>query len=817
MPYIGRTKTANLRTFRGECDGIRKIYELDFIPVSDNQLSVYIDGVYINDQDFVFVQPNKVVLSDAPANGSELIVQALKAGDFQSTRTKTYVASGNQRIFDCGFIPPNENAIIVSKNGNMLQDREYIISGSKVILTETPSTGVEVEIRGIYDIIDPSGNVQASNNLSITRTRTFADGSQTIFPMHQKTVANNNLLVFRGADHSSIVSNHNEYNIVNHYKYVHENAIPENTPIEFRGLAGTVYQNLCRRVIMSKDVEGVPTSINATPTNAGTSGYTTANNLEARGGSGHGMRVNITASAGVVTGVTLNTDLGGGDFAVGYQNSEVLTIIQSGSTNDATVTITAVADRNGQRYIDINNHTWDHQNDVYQKETSYTIAANTGTVMVTVDGIVQPHNAAVYMSADFNEGSGATNQIIDLGSYVGVNDQASKIEIRDIWWLTLDDDTRPNFNGATPGFMGTSRWTWTADGTNNQFDTGSSGSPAAGWVGYDARSLSGNVGNIVMGAAGNDKKYGLVVVDGIIQDKDTWSFSGDGLTLGGNPGSSDQSVKVDLFFFYGGYDNDVNHSGDLNFQDAKQMVMTGNASTGAGDHQFVRLYDEATGQIELHPSGDSCVIVHINGVYQNDDSYFIEGNKLCFFDEFPAQGSIIDCKVLKCAEVAPANRRKAFFRGDGSTTQFTLPFTSTTTPNDFGILVSINSKIIREDEYALNGTTLYFNIAPTDASFIEVQGIFDITTFTGASSDTNLETKKLVITCNGSQQIFDIGELVFEKHAYGTVQDTYNDQKLIVYINGEIQGPTKYMLVGSKVYFTEIPVVGSILEVVRFI
>lgn len=80
MPYIGRTKTANLRTFRGECDGIRKIYELDFIPVSDNQLSVYIDGVYINDQDFVFVQPNKVVLSDAPANGSELIVQALKAG-----------------------------------------------------------------------------------------------------------------------------------------------------------------------------------------------------------------------------------------------------------------------------------------------------------------------------------------------------------------------------------------------------------------------------------------------------------------------------------------------------------------------------------------------------------------------------------------------------------------------------------------------------------------------------------------------------------------------------------------------------------------
>ena len=57
MPYIGRTKSNNIRTQRFLGDGVRKIFAIEFIPVSDNQLSVYIDGVYLNDQDFVFKHP----------------------------------------------------------------------------------------------------------------------------------------------------------------------------------------------------------------------------------------------------------------------------------------------------------------------------------------------------------------------------------------------------------------------------------------------------------------------------------------------------------------------------------------------------------------------------------------------------------------------------------------------------------------------------------------------------------------------------------------------------------------------------------------
>lgn len=500
MPYIGRTKGNNIRTQRFIADGVRKIFTTEFIPLSDNQMSVYIDGVYLNDQDFVFKHPNKVLLSDAPADGAEVIIQALKASEFQSVRSKIYLCDGTQRIFDCGFTPPDEYSIIVTKNGDILQDKDYVIVGSKVVLTQTPSIDNELEIRGIYDVIDPSGNVQAANSLAIVRTRAITDGLQNIVPMHQKTDAENNLLVFRGGASASVMSNHNEYALVNEYKYVHESALTENTPIEFRGLKSTMYTNLNRRVMMGKNINGQPTTINGTPTNAGTSGYTTANNLEARGGSGQGFRVNITASGGVVTGVTINTDLANGEFAYNYQNNEILTIIQSGSTNDATMTITAITDNAGQQYFDVNNHHWDSTNNVYQKETTYALSADEADIIVAVDGIIQPFDEYTVVSANFNESSGASNQVVNIGSRVGVDDQAPKIEIRDMTSLIGNDDASLLADTAI------SRATWTASGSASTFTTAS---------GYTTRhgTFSTQSAN-----AANEEMF-LVIVDGIIQRK----------------------------------------------------------------------------------------------------------------------------------------------------------------------------------------------------------------------------------------------------------------------------------------------------------
>ena len=816
MPYIGRTKDVKVRQQRFICDGDMNIFTLDFVPVSDNQFTCYLDGLFLNDSEFVFKHPNRIFLSDTPADGAELLITCLKASDLQSTRYKSYICNGVQRIYDMGFVPPEEASVIVTKNGDVLQDKDYIIVGGKVVLEQTPASDVKLEIRGLYDVVDPSGNVQASNSLSIQRTRAIADGLQNLIPMHQKPDNENNLIVMYGDDSSqnSKVRNEYEYAIVSTYKYASKSPETEGTDVEFRSLKGSTYTNLARRVIRTKHIDGVPTTL-GTISNAGTSGYTTANNLEARNGSGQGLRVNITASGGIVTGVTINTSLAGGDFAYGYNANETVTIIQSGSTNDATIPISAVADREGQRYFDLNNHVWDSQNDTYQKETTYTLSANEEFTMVSIDGILQPMNQYTVMSADFNEGSGASNQVIDVGSYVGVNDQPAIVEIRQINQFTGNDDAY--LTGGNLGSNGTlqpQRVMWTTTGASATLDTAS---------GYTARSTAWNSSAFTADLS-NEAQF-LVIVNGIIQDRDTWSLSGSSLTIGDTVGSSDdstagQDVFVELIHWPSQSAGNIasgTGTSDSTLYDCKEVTMTGTATSGSGDHKFIRLLDRATGMIEIHPDSEDVVICDINGVLQNDTAFFVQGNKLCFWDEAPAFGSTINVKVLKSTPVTATNRRKTHLRGDGSTTQFTLPFTSTTTADDFGILVFVNGKAIQDNEYALSGTTLHFSTAPANDAFIEVVGIFDVTTYSGTSSETNLETKRLVVDTDGVQQIFDMGELVFEKHSFGTIQDTYNEQKLMVYLDGELQGHDKYIIIGNKIYFTSVPADGLRLEFVRFI
>lgn len=797
MPYIGRTKDVKVRQQKFIGDGVRKIFTLRWIPLSDNQLQVYMSGIYLNDKDYVYKHPNKILFSDAPDDGVEVIVSGLKTADFQSVRHMNYVADGAQRIFDCGFIPPEENAILVTVNGDVMQDRDFVLQGHKVILNNTPSPNAIVEIRGIHDVIDPSGNVLASNNLSIQRTRTIADGMQNIHCIHQKPANENNLITTYGTSaYDGKVSNQTEYALINEYKFVNYTPIQEGTQVEFRGLTGSAYTNLNRRVMMSKNQNGIPASINLTA--GGTSGYSN-DTVRAIGGSGTEVYVTITTTGGVVTGVALPSSgwqQVANYFATGFNNSETLTLQQNGSTNDATIQITSITDNNGQRYYDINNYIYDALKNQWTGDTTYQLPADEQKLLVTVDGIVQPYNQYTVLQSKF-EGfdSSVINNVVDIGTVIGVNDQASLIEIRDISKLISNADA------VIDADTGVERIVWTTQGASAAFNI---------TTGYDAR--TSDFSTAFNGDTANKQKF-MVIVNGIIQDVDTWTLTTNTLTIGDTVGHTDDAVtgahvRVELIYFTGL---------DSSCQDAKQYDMTGNFNTGAGDHKFVRINDRATGNIELHPDSDSTALVVVDGVLQNDNSYFFIGNKLCFFDEAPDPGSIINVKMLKCSEVSATNRRKAFLRGNGSATVFTLPFQSTTTPDDFGVMVSVNGKMIRDDQYSLDGFNLTFNVAPSNDAFIEVMGIFDTTTYLGTSSDTDLETKKLYIKCDGEQQIFDLQELIFEKHSYGTVQDTYNEQKLLVFLEGELKNQHEYIIVGNKLYLTDIPVVNTVLEVVRFI
>lgn len=797
MSFIGRTKDVKVRQQKFIGDGVQKIFTLEWIPLSDNQLTVFMSGIYLNDKDYVYKHPNKILFSQAPDDGVEVIVSGLKVSDFQSVRHKMYKGDGSRRIFDCGFIPPEENAILVTVNGDVMQDRDFVLDGHKVILNNIPSLNSVIEIRGLHDVIDPSGNVLASNNLSVQRTRTIADGLQNIHAIHQKPQNENNLITIYGTSaYDGHVSNQREYALVNEYKFVNYTPMQEGTEIEFRGLTGTAYSNLNRRVMMSKNQNGIPNAISLT--SGGTGGYTT-DTVRAIGGSGTEVYVNITAAGGVITGVALPSSgwqQVANYFATGFQNSETLTLQQSGSTNDATIQITGITDNNGQRYYDINNYRYDQLKNQWSADTTYQLPADEQKLLVTVDGVIQPYNQYTVLQTKF-EGfdSSVINNVVDIGTVIGVNDQASLIEVRDIGKLIGNDDS------VIDADTGVERIVWTTQGASATFNI---------TTGYDAR--TSNFATAFNGDVSNKQKF-MVIVNGIVQDVDTWSLATNTLTIGDTVGQTDDgttgaAVRVELIYFTGL---------DSSCQDAYQYDMTGNFVTGVGDHKFVRLTDRSSNSIELHPDSDATAIVVVDGILQNDHSYFIIGNKLCFFDEAPDPGSIINVKLLKCTEVAATNRRKAMLRGNGSATVFTLPMSSTTTPDDFGFLVSVNGQMLRDDQFSVNGTTLTFNDTPTTDAFIEVVGIFDTTTYTGTSVDTDLETKKLSFVCDGEQQIFDLHELVFEKHAYGTIQDTYNEQKLLVFLEGELKAQHEYVIVGNKIYLTEVPVVNTLLEVVRFI
>ena len=85
--------------------------------------------------------------------------------------------------------------------------------------------------------------------------------------------------------------------------------------------------------------EEIPTGIALLTPSVPEAGYTIANNVGTRGGSGYGCFVNITGvHLGAITSVTLSTTNPG----YGYKVGDVLQIVQSGSNYEATIQITSV-------------------------------------------------------------------------------------------------------------------------------------------------------------------------------------------------------------------------------------------------------------------------------------------------------------------------------------------------------------------------------------------------------------------------------------------------------------------------------------------
>ena len=191
----------------------------------------------------------------------------------------------------------------------------------------------------------------------------------------------------------------------------------------------------------------------------------------------------------------------------------------------------------------------------------------------------------------------------------------------------------------------------------------------------------------------------IVFIDGVYQEKGTYSTNGSEITFSTAPPNG---TSVEIMHFH--------------------QVTTG----GGFAHNEFDGDGSTTGfTLSTTPSAETDLIVFIDGVYQNRDSFSTSGTTLTF-DTAPGNGTKIIAYTISGVITGKSNITNTF-NGDNSTTDFTL----TLNPNDENNTnVFIGGVYQPKSTYSVSGTTLSFSEAPpTGTGNIEVI-ISQITTTT---------------------------------------------------------------------------------------
>ena len=132
------------------------------------------------------------------------------------------------------------------------------------------------------------------------------------------------------------------------------------------------------------------------------------------------------------------------------------------------------------------------------------------------------------------------------------------------------------------------------------------------------------------------------------------------------------------------------------------LFTTANASTTA----FV---------LSKTPTSENNLIVFLEGVYQNKNSYTLSGTTLTL-DSAPASGQELVVHIIGDIVSGEALVRNNF-TGDGSTTAFTMTIAPM---NENNVYVYSDGVYQEKSEFSVSGTTLTFGSAPASAASLEI-------------------------------------------------------------------------------------------------
>ena len=238
--------------------------------------------------------------------------------------------------------------------------------------------------------------------------------------------------------------------------------------------------------------------------------------------------------------------------------------------------------------------------------------------------------------------------------------------------------------------------------------SGGSGSGGIGLnqtINTDAATGDGSTTAFTSSAAINSEDLTWVFVDGVYQEKATYSVSGSTVTFSTAPPSGTSVEILNL--------SNVTTGGAFNFNE-----FSGNGSTTA----FT---------LSKAPDSETDLLVFIDGTYQNRDAFTVSGTTLTF-DTAPSNGT----KVIAYSIGGVVNGKTQLvdtFNGDGSDTTFTLSLDPVDEKNT---LVYVSGIYQPKGTYSVSGTTLTFSEAPASGTGnIEVViGQVTTTTSVGANA-----------------------------------------------------------------------------------
>jgi hypothetical protein len=302
----------------------------------------------------------------------------------------------------------------------------------------------------------------------------------------------------------------------------------------------------------------------------------------------------------------------------------------------------------------------------------------------------------------------------------------------------------------------------TTDAATDTLTIASTGGSGGGTVTIQRNNYTGDGSTVAYGVSSTvvSENNIQIYLDGVYQDKDTFTATGTTVTFGTAPPTG---TEIEIMHY-------VAVDGVIEVDEFVGDGTTTNFSTS------------------LSIINEDATTVFVSGVYQSKLTYQTTGNVVSFTTA-PPNGANIEIVHVKALALSGFNKNN--FVGTGSQTAFTL---NTTVNEENMTFVFLEGIYQDKSTYAISGATLTFATAPQNGYNIEVMVLGAISASTNALyTDT--------FTGNGSTTAYALGITPVDLNA------------IEVYLNGLYQNVSTLTLSANTVTFATAPPSGVIIEI----